>query len=295
MNVLYENIHFYQENVGILGLQPCCQALGINRTGYANWVQKQGRLFPEDNCLEKEIQSIALEFPRYGYRRITSVLQRQGFQINHKKVLKITRENNLLCKKKKSFKPQTTNSNHSNKVFPNLAKDLQVTGLNEFWVSDITYIPLQKDFVYLAVIEDVFSRKCIGWNLSRNIDSQLALNALQMALNSRKHLGFFGLIHHSDQGVQYACKEYVAMLEQHGIRVSMSRKGNPYDNAFAESFIKTIKYDEVHMNEYLTFQDVEENIEKFIEEVYNKKRLHSAIGYMPPAEFEQQILKNLVS
>lgn len=235
------------------------------------------------------MQEIALAFPKYGYRRMTKELQRRGFFVNHKKVLRIMEEDNLLCVRKR-FTPITTQSDHNLRVYPNLAMNIIVSGINQLWVADITYIHLLDEFVYLAAILDIFSRRCIGWALSRNIDSQLALNALNMAIAERSHIGFFELIHHSDQGVQYASEAYVARLKEVGIKISMSRKGNVYDNAFAESFMKTLKAEEVYMNEYETFEDAHINIKLFIEEVYNKKRLHSSIGYLPPAEFEQKVL-----
>src|SRR3989344_4086153 len=197
---------------------------------------------------------------------------------------------NLLCRRKKAFKPVTTQSNHNFEVYPNLIENIQVTGLNQIWVSDITYIHLMKSFVYLAVIIDLFSRKCIGWHLSNDIDTYLSLNALDMAIAARQQLGFDSLIHHSDRGVQYASNDYIQKLEEFGIKISMSRSGNPYDNAFAESFMKTLKVEEVYMNEYETFEDALKNIQRFIEDVYNEKRLHSGIGYMSPNKFEKEVL-----
>ena len=185
----------------------------------------------------------------------------------------------------------TTDSDHNYNIYPNLIKGIEVTGLNQVWVGDITYVQLLQGFVYLAAIIDIFSRKCIGWALGRNIDTLLVLEALNMAIRNRKHLGLNGLIHHSDRGVQYASNEYVDLLVQNGIRISMSASGNPYDNAFAESFNKTIKVEEVYINEYETFEDALKNIKHFIEVVYNKKRLHSSIGYVPPEEFEKGVLK----
>ena len=202
------------------------------------------------------------------------------------------REDNLLCMKKR-FRLQTTDSNHSEKIYLNLAKDLIVTDINQLWVADITYIQLLREFVFLAVIIDVFSRRCIGWELSRYIDTQLTLNALYNAFKTRRANDLTGLIHHSDQGVQYASQEYVDCLKEHGIKISMSRRGNPYDNAFAESFIKTLKCEEVYLNEYGTFKDALQNIERFIEEVYNSKRLHSSIGYKSPVDFERALTLNI--
>ena len=184
----------------------------------------------------------------------------------------------------------TTDSKHGLPVYPNLAKSLVLTGLNQLWVSDITYVQLLHGFVYLAVVLDAFSRKCLGWQLSRSIDARLCLDALEMAFDSRKAMSLAGLIHHSDQGVQYASSDYVDALHARGVQISMSRKGNPYDNAKAESFMKTFKVEEVYVSEYESFQDALENIQRFLEVVYNKKRLHSSIGYLPPAEYEARIL-----
>ena len=199
------------------------------------------------------------------------------------------KEDNLLCIKR-MFKPQTTNSNHNLRTYPNLAKDMEVTDLNQLWVADITYIRLMSDFIYLAVLMDVFSRKCIGWELDRYIDTQLVLNALGMALSNRNGMDLSGLVHHSDQGVQYASNDYIDLLNKNSIQPSMSRKGNPYDNAFAESFIKTLKYNEVYLKEYETFSEAYQNIQEFIEEVYNQKRIHSSIGYKTPNEYEKEVI-----
>jgi len=235
-----------------------------------------------------EIQKIACEFPRYGYRRVTHELGRRNINVNHKRVHRLMKEDNLLCTKR-LFRPVTTDSNHNLRVYPNLAKDLKVTGLNQLWVADITYIRLIQDFVYLAVLMDVFSRKCIGWGLDRYIDAKLVLNALGMALSNRNGMDLSGLIHHSDRGVQYASNDYVNLLDKNSIQISMSRKGNPYDNAYAESLIKTLKHEEVYINEYKTFNEAYQNIQQFIEDVYNQKRLHSSIGYLPPNEFEKEV------
>jgi transposase InsO family protein len=201
------------------------------------------------------------------------------------------REEKILCKKKKAFKPITTQSNHGLKIYPNLVKDVTVSKPNQVWVADITYIYFLSGFIYLAAIIDLYSRKCVGWALSKNIDAQLALDALQMAIKERAHLGLEALIHHSDRGVQYACKAYVETLSKYGILASMSGAGNAYDNAYAESFMKTFKVEEVYMNEYENFEQARRDIKHFLEEVYNKKRLHSGIGYVPPEEFERNYFK----
>lgn len=279
---------FMLVNNAEIPVRKACLGLGISKSGYYKR-RRQGPPQDLNIAVRNTIQKIALEYPYYGYRRITAEMRRHGRQINHKRILRIMREDNLLCIRKK-FKPMTTNSNHGLQVFPNLARDIDVTRLNQLWVADITYIQLEGEYVYLAVIIDIFSRKCIGWELGRSIDAALAVNALDMAISERKSLGFGGLVHHSDQGAQYASQVYVDTLRGNGIRVSMSRKGNPYDNAFAESFMKTLKAEEVYMKEYRTFDEACANIKQFIEEVYNKKRLHSSIGYVPPSEFEAVIL-----
>ena len=266
-----------------------CASLEIGRRTYY-YSLKERRRDQSDKPIKDSILAIALEFQKYGYRRITAELHRRGNAVNHKKVLRIMREENILCKHKKKFRITTTDSDHDYHVYPNLAKDIIITGINQLWVADITYVHLLHDCVYLAVIIDVYSRKCIGWELSRRIDTELVLNAFDMAVDARIQLGIAGLIHHSDQGVQYACNEYVDRLKELGIQISMSRKGNPYDNAFAESFMKTLKAEEVYLKEYRTFDEAYNNIKQFIERVYNKKRLHSSIGYLPPDEFEAKVL-----
>lgn len=233
--------------------------------------------------LRDRIEQIVCEFPRYGYRRIHAQLNREGQRVNRKKVLRIMRESSLLCLVKKKFKI-TTNSNHPFPRYPNLVKDLMVTHINQVWYADITYIRLLTEFVYLAIVLDGYSRKVIGYALSKALDTSLTLTALKIAIQSRRPLP--GCIHHSDQGVQYASLDYVKELNQYGLTISMASRGNPYENAYAESFIKTLKHEEVNLWDYRTIKDVIERIPYFIQEVYNKKRLHSALGYMPPDEFE---------
>lgn len=265
-----------------------CGALEVSQQAFYKWKMKEPSINNNSQIVDK-IKEIAYEFPKYGYRRMTKELFRRGIHVNHKKVLNLMRENKLLVKRKK-FKPITTQSNHGLKVYPNLAKDKRITKPNQLWVADITYIYLLYGFVYLAVIIDLFSRKCIGWFLGKNVDTQLTLSALNNAIESRKYLGFNELIHHSDRGVQYAADAYISRLNQLNIRVSMGGKGNAYDNAFAESFMKTLKVEEVYIKEYRTFEEAYNNIKEFIEKVYNEKRLHSGVGYLPPVEFEQVFL-----
>ncbi len=233
--------------------------------------------------IRDEMQKIALEWPTYGYRRMTIELQRRGFDVQYKRILRIMREDNLLCVRRRRF-AGTTDSRHNLPVYPNLARSMKVTGINQLWVADITYIRLRSEFVFLAVVLDAFSRRVIGWSLGRTLEAQLAIAALRMALMTRQPPA--GLVHHSDRGVQYACRDYTDMLKQHQAEISMSRKGNPYDNAACESFMKTLKYEEVYRMEYRDFHDVHASIGEFLERVYNERRLHSALGYVPPAEFE---------
>lgn len=242
----------------------------------------------KDTLLRDAIQRIALEMPSYGYRTITRELRRRGFVANHKRVLRLMHEDNLLCLRKKRFRV-TTDSNHAFVVYPNLAPTLELDGVDQLWVADITYIRLLHEFIYLAVILDAYSRRCIGWALEIYLDARLTVAALDMALARRSVRP--GLVHHSDRGVQYACGDYTAILKAHDIQISMSREpsgqeGNPYDNARAESFMKTLKYEEVYLNEYETMNQARTDIGHFLEMVYNQKRLHSALGYLPPAEFE---------
>ena len=247
---------------------------------------------PKDIASEKtlidRIADICLEFSRYGYRRVTEQLQREGWIVNHKKVARIMRENNWSCVPRKKRWIVTTNSNHGLSIYPNLITDLSPITVNQLWVADITYIRIFTCFVYLAVILDAFSRKAIGYALSKRLDTKLTLGALQMAIDRRNPEP--GCIHHSDRGVQYASREYVKELTCYNFQISMSRKGNPYDNAYAESFIKTLKSEEVELWEYQTMEDVQERIPYFIEDVYNQKRLHSSLGYRPPCEFETMVM-----
>jgi transposase InsO family protein len=278
---VFEEIrHAAKEGKTVIAL---CAMTGLNRAGYYRFrLPRQG--IPVEMELRDEMQKIALESPAYGYRRITAELQRRNFDVNHKRVLRLMRADNLLCVRRRAF-VTTTDSRHSLPVYPNLARDMDLTAVNQLWVADITYIRLREEFVYLSVLLDAYSRRVIGWALGRTLEADLAVSALRMALACRRPTP--GLVHHSDRGVQYASQDYTTLLENHEITISMSRKRNPYDNAACESFMKTLKYDEVYRNEYRNFDDALASIGQFLQVVYNQHRLHSALGYRPPAEFEK--------
>ena len=272
------------QNSVALPVRALCEITEVSRSGFYRFLSsvKEKADSIEANLIE-HIEHICVDMPGYGYRRVTKALQRMGYRINHKRVLKLMRSNDLLCKRKR-HSVRTTDSRHTLGIYPNLAKDVQPTAPDQLWVADITYIRLPKEFVYLAVIMDVFARRIVGWSLGRDIDTRLSISALKMALRGRSISP--GLIHHSDRGVQYASGKYIDMLKHHGIIVSMSQKGNPYDNAIIESFIKTLKHEEVLLNDYESFEEAYDNIAYYINEAYNKRRLHSALGYNSPVEFE---------
>ncbi len=263
-----------------------CAALGVARATFYRHAAISAPK-PEEMELRDALHRLALAWPSYGYRRLTAALKRQGLIVNHKRVLRLMHEDNLLCLRYGRGFVVTTDSRHSFPIYPNLAREMTLTNLNQLWIADITYIRLRGEFVYLAVILDAYSRRVIGWALSRRIDTELTLIALRMAISRRQFAA--GLVHHSDRGVQYAATDYVTELEAHNITVSMSRKGNPYDNAQCERFMRTLKYEEVYLSDYETLSEAAAAIEQFLEEVYNQKRLHSALGYVPPAEFEQSL------
>jgi transposase InsO family protein len=260
-----------------------CRAAGVSRASFYRY-RKAPESEDEDLDLRDEIQKIALEMPAYGRRRITAELQRRDWKVNHKRVHRIMREDNLLCLRRRKF-VVTTDSHHDHPVYPNVAAGLDLTAVNQLWVADITYIRLETEFVYLAVILDAFSRRVVGWALDRSLEVRLVVAALRRALDERRPTA--GLVHHSDRGVQYACRDYTSILKEHRITISMSRKGNPYDNAACESFMKTLKYEEVYRQEYRDLREALASIAEFIDVIYNQKRLHSALGYRPPEEFER--------
>ena len=265
-----------------MSVERLCELMGVSRSWYYERPTPEERVH-RDVELRDAIERIVLEFPGYGYRRVTKELHRRGWTVNHKRVLRVMRRESLLCQLKRCFKV-TTDSTHSFGRYPNLIKGIEIDGLEQVWIADITYVRLPTTFCYLAAILDAYSRKCVGWKLSRLIDTRLTLSTLEMALATRQPAP--GLIHHSDQGVQYASSEYVLRLEEAGALISMAAVGNPYENAKAESFFRTLKMEEIYLKDYRGFEEAEENIGQFIEEVYNHKRLHSSLGYLPPIEFE---------
>jgi transposase InsO family protein len=266
-----------------------CYLAQVSRAGFYRSFQKNQ---PDEEAMEvrSAIQEVAIAHRRrYGYRRVTAELRRRGMAVNHKRVLRLMREDNLLAVQPRAFKV-TTDSGHGLEVYLNLAGRMKLTGIDQLWVADITYIRLKTEFVYLAVILDRFSRKVVGWALDRTLASRLATRALEGAIIARKPPP--GLVHHSDRGVQYASNEYMQVLKKHGIVPSMSRPANPYDNASCESFMKTLKREEIYANDYLDIEHLRINLELFIQQYYNCHRLHSALGYRPPEEFEEAMLSS---
>jgi putative transposase len=270
---------------GKLGIERMCQMAGVSRAGFYRSLQAQDP-GEEDMEVRSTIQQIFLEHKRrYGYRRVAAELRRRGLLVNHKRVARLMRQDNLLAVQPQAF-VMTSDAQHEFQVHLNLASRMKLTGINQLWVADITYIRLRREFVYLAVVLDAFSRKVVGWELDRTLAARLPMVALQRAIQARQPVE--GVVHHSDRGVQYACGAYVAELEKHGMVPSMSRPANPYDNASCESFMKTLKREEISANEYRDLEHLRENIAGFIDGYYNRVRLHSTLGYRPPEEFEQQ-------
>jgi putative transposase len=270
---------------GSLSIERMCQLAGVSRASFYRSLQERAPV-EEDMEVRSVIQQIAVEHRRrYGYRRISAELRRRGMLVNHKRVLRIIRDDNLLAVQPRTF-VVTTDSDHEFEVYLNLASRMKLTGMNQLWIADITYIRLKKEFVYLAVVLDSFSRKVVGWSLDRTLAARLPIAALEQAIAQRQPPP--GLVHHSDRGVQYACGDYAQILQQHQMIPSMSRPANPYDNASCESFMKTLKREEIYANDYRDLEHLLGNIEVFIEQYYNRCRLHSALGYRPPEEFEQE-------
>lgn len=259
-----------------------CELGQISRAGFYRSLCAKPEGDP-DLELRDALQRIALEFPSYGWPRMTRELVRRGWTVNHKRVYRLMREDNLLCLRKRKF-VITTDSEHDLPVYPNLAREMTLSGLDQLWVADITYIRLESEFVYLAVVLDAHSRRVIGWAMDRTLEGRLAIAVLRMALRRSPTAG---LVHHSDRGIQYASKAYTDLLKEHRTTISMSRKGDPYDNATCESILKTLKDEEVYRQGYRDLGEVFHSIGGFIERVYNERRLHSALGYRPPTEFER--------
>jgi transposase InsO family protein len=268
------------------GRDHLCRLAGVCRSGYyRQWQAIAPR--QEETNLRDAVQRLALANRRYGYRRISALLHREGWNVNHKRVLRVMHDDNLLCLRSKSFFPRTTNSSHEWRIVPNLARGLVLTDIDQLWVADITYIHMIETFSYLAIVLDAFSRKVIGWALEEHLKAELAITALNMAIERRSPTRG-QIIHHSDRGVQYACADYTKRLKECDIRPSMSRVGNPYDNAKAESFMKTLKQEEVNATTYKDANDARNRIGAFLEETYNRQRIHSALSYLTPDEYESE-------
>ena len=283
--MIWEN----QRSPGSIPVKLAAQFLEVSKSGYYTWLSMRGidARAARNRPIVEEMKKIILRYPGYGYRRITRELWNHGYPVNHKRVLRLMQLHGLTIKRRR-FKIITTDSEHDNPVYPNLVLGLKITKPNQVWASDFTYIQLKDRYVYLAVELDLYSRRILGWALGPSLDADLALRALHMALYYRRHDNISGLIHHADQGTQFTSFAYTQCLRNHGIQISNSRRANPYDNAFVETFFKTLKSEEVYQNEYETVEEAYKNIKWFIEEIYNETRMHSALGYISPTEFERQ-------
>ena len=270
----------------LIPVRRMCELTQVSRAGFYRWRQAAPAVVADEMDLRDEVQRIALEDPCYGWRRVTHQLRKLGWRVNHKRVRRIMREDNLLCVRKRKF-VVTTDSNHGRQVYENLAQQMTLTDINQLWVADITYIRLETEFVYLAVVIDAFSRRVIGWELDRTLEDDLPLAALRMALVLRQPAP--DLVHHSDRGGQYASGEYTALLKEHGCQISMSHKASPWENARCESWMKTLKTEEVYRQEYRDLAEARASVTHFIDQVYNQKRMHSALDYRSPVEFEQSL------
>jgi transposase InsO family protein len=275
---------------GKLSVERMCRLAEVSRAGFYRWLHKRQPCV-EETVVRAAIQEIAVEHHRrYGYRRITAELRHRGMVVNRKRVLRMMQEDNLLAVRRRKF-VCTTDSRHPFEVFLNLAKRMELTAPNQLWVADLTYVRLRHEFVYLAVVLDAFSRRVVGWAINRSLRSTVAVDALKQAIESRKPLP--GLVHHSDRGVQYASHDYTGLLQAHGATCSMSRVGNPYDNARCESFLKTLKQEEIYCHEYRDIDDLRIHSSAFMDDYYNRHRLHSALGYVSPAAFEEAIERHV--
>jgi len=259
---------------------------GVSRASFYRFDEYGTTRVDRDMDLRDAIQRIALKWPSYGRPRITAELKRQGWKVGPNRVRRLMREDNLLCTRKRKF-VVTTDSNHGLKVYPNLAGEMELSGINQLWVADITYIRLETEFVYLAVVIDAFSRRVIGWALDRTLEDDLPMAALRMAFAIRQPAS--GLVHHSDCGSQYASHDYTDLLKARGCQISVSHKASPWENGGCESWVKTLKYEEVFRQEYRDLAEARTSLQRFIEKVYNQQRLHSALGYRPPIEFERSL------
>jgi len=263
-----------------------CTLSNFSRAGYYRWLTPAPKQVQEDLKLRDAMHRIALDWPAYGSRRMTRELRKLGWKVNRKHLQRLMREDNLWCVARRKF-VVTTDSAHPLPVYRNLPPSMEVTGINQLWIADITYIRLEEEFIYLAVLLDAYSRRVIGWSLDDTMAESLTVAALKMALSEREVP--LGLVHHSDRGVQYAASGYTQLLKDNGITISMSRKGNPWDNAACESFMKTLKHEEVNRTEYRNLTDARARIGRFLESIYNDKRMHSSLSYRSPNEFESSL------